>query len=356
MSQTTRQQYEFFRATGKVAQAGPPNTVKMLRRSPELREIQETLNASGSRYGIDDLINAYSLKDFAEIHLDGTEIHETVKVDNALFALKVADTVEKGAEYNGKVWRNLVRVFEMPQPASKFNVPKSDETLYQIHTGYASQAIRDSSGGQIQSVALDTTPASTIHYTYLLLNEDDVKSRAFNAVEAALQDAGNAIATATLRDIAMYIQTQVGITGTGTAGQYHALIGNAQVQMQAAGFYPDTFAITPAGLAALRAEQTTTGGFMPFAMNWFNYQQADDGTIGNILDMDVQEIAWAGVGTDLVYMLLIAQNKGLYLGLGEDVNVRGPEEDLLRGITEAVVQIRYAYAVANANALGQVAI
>jgi hypothetical protein len=216
--------------------------------------------------------------------------------------------------------------------------------------------MRTDSGGQITTVSLDTTPAQTIRYVHVNLNEDDVKSRVFNAVEAALQDAGNALATSTLRSIAMQMDTDAGVSGTGTAGQYDVLIASAQTLMEAAGFYPDNLMITPAGKAGLRNETKTTGGFMPFAMSWFPMQYDKAGQISEIWDMDVLQVAWNGVGTDLTDYVLFNQNKFEFVGLGEDINVRGPEEDLLRGLTEAVVQIRWAITLANANAGGKLAI
>lgn len=58
------------------------------------------------------------------------------------------------------------------------------------------------------------------------------------------------------------------------------------------------------------------------------------------------------MNTDIPDYILTAKNKGLYVGLGEDINIRGPEVDLLHGLTEAVIETRYCTTTANANAIG----
>ena len=328
-----------------------PYSRSALLHDPEIKKVEETLHASHVR--LDDVLRNYSFKEFAEAFLQETSIYETVKVDNALFAVKVAATVEKGAAYAGSRWREVVRVFDLPEPASKMEVPKSSEADYTVHRGHAAGANRFASGGKVDRIALDTTPADTIRYVFVQVNEDDVRSRNFSAVEAALEDAGGALAADTLKFIVdTGLEADAGQTGAGT-GQ-DVLLSDTIKKMTRQGFKPDTFIATPQSVDKLRTYEKSTGGAMPFVdQTIWGGDTFRAGQIGRLWGMDVVEVNWSGVDTDVVSYLLVEKNKGAYIGLGEDIHVRGPEEDLLRGLTEAVVQIRYDYTLANANAIGK---
>lgn len=201
-------------------------------------------------------------------------IKNFVDTTTGLLEAKVMSTVLRGATDEAGFWPELINVVQMTSP--KQDIPIVSPKDFKIRKGKMPRTGNEQSGGKFTKVSLDTTNDEKIRYTYLEIDEEDIKLRNFGVIESAILAAGKAMAKNILTEITAHYVSVAGQSQALGGDKYFVAIMKLLDKVKAAGFTASAIVFESGDFVQAIVEETT-GGSMPWlGMSWPGMQPLGD--------------------------------------------------------------------------------